>query len=429
MTLLIKVIKLSMMQFRSRGESMNIITQYKGLPKQVYIICITRVVTAMGGFIYSFNSLFMTGVLGLSEVVAGYMMIVFSLVGIAGAFIAGRLADNYGRKKVFVGTMFLAVAALVFGGCFVYSYWAILAMIIMSMCFSGAIPTCSAMVTDNTDPSNRRESFSLMFLCINVGYAIGQAFAGFLFYNYIRWIFWGQALFFGAATLIIVFFFKEVYEPSRVKIESTAGRGDRKEFLMSLKKDKTLLMFLLAIILAFFCYVQINYMMPLHFNKCAGLEESAMWVSRVWVLNGIFCAVWSPVLLRVTERNSQLKNAAIAILLYLVGFGAFAAIGGGSTLWVALIATPIWTAGETLISMGSGVFIAGRAPEAHKAAYQSLFEVASNVGRCIGPVTMGYFLTVFTYQVGWLLVAAVCILAFIIMLTAIQIDKGEKINE
>ena len=79
--------------------------------------------------------------------------------------------------------------------------------------------------------------------------------------------------------------------------------------------------------------------------------------------------------------------------------------------------------------MGSGVFIAGRAPEAHKAAYQSLFEVASNVGRCIGPVTMGYFLTVFTYQVGWLLVAAVCILAFIIMLTAIQIDKGEKINE
>ena len=406
---------------------MNIISQYIGLPKQVYIICGARIITAMGGFIYSFNSLFMTSVLGLSEVATGYLLIVYALAGVAGAFVCGRLADQHGRKKVFLMTMALAVSSLILCGFFVYSKVTIPLLMIISACSSGFLPTCAAMVTDSTTPDNRRESFSLMFLCINLGFALGQVVAGRLFYSYIRWIFWGQAIAFSLSTLMLILFTKEIYVPKGRSAVKESSKTNRRDFFKGLVKDKVLLMFLFAIILVYGCYVQINYMMPLHFNSCLGLEDSARWVSNVWMVNGIFCVVWSPVLLRITRKNSQLVNMAIAAVLYVIGLGAFALVSDASNLWITLVATAVWTAGETLISTGSGVFIGSRAPAEHRAAYQSLFEVSSNVGRCIGPVTMGYFLTAFSYQTGWTVVAAICIIAFLIMLTAIRIDKKERV--
>ena len=129
------------------------------------------------------------------------------------------------------------------------------------------------------------------------------------------------------------------------------------------------------------------------------------------------------------NKFSQTVNMAIAAVMYIIGFGAFSLVTDESNLWITLVATAIWTAGETLISTGSGVFIGGRAPEEHRAAFQSLFEVFGNLGRCIGPVSMGYFLTGFSYQTGWVVVSGVCVLMMLIMLIAIHIDKGERTNE
>jgi len=403
---------------------MDIFSQYKGLPKQVYIICGSRMVTAMGGFIYSFNSLFMTGILGISEVTTGYLLIIYSLAGVAGAFICGRLADMYGRKKIFALTMGLAVSSLIICGFFVYSKVTIFFLMVISFCGSGFLPTCAAMVTDSTTADNRRESFSLMFLCINLGFAMGQVFAGRLFYNYIRWIFWGQAIFFGASTILLLTLTKETYIPTGRRGGETKTK--HKGVIKAIIRDKVLVLFLLAVLLSYGCYVQINYMMPLHFNSCLGLEDSAKWVSNVWMINGLFCVIWSPILLRLTNKFSQTVNMAIAAVMYIVGFGAFSLVTEASNLWITLVATAIWTAGETLISTGSGVFIGGRAPEEHRAAFQSLFEVFGNLGRCIGPVSMGHFLTGFSYQAGWMVVSGICVLMMFILLIAIYIDKGEK---
>ena len=63
---------------------MKFISQYKGLPRGVYILCSARIITAMGMFIFSFTSLILTSILGFSEVLAGYVLMCSSLCGIAG---------------------------------------------------------------------------------------------------------------------------------------------------------------------------------------------------------------------------------------------------------------------------------------------------------------------------------------------------------
>lgn len=292
---------------------MHLISQYKGLPKQVYMICAARIIAGMGAFIFSFSTLLMTGVLGMSDIAAGYMTIVNSVASLIGAVICGRLADMFSRKKVLLGIFALQIAVLILGGFVVYTKASLFCIVMVGFCFSGFIPILAAMITDVTDDSNRKESFSLLFLCINIGYSLGQIIAGQLFYNHTRWIFWGQGLAFIIAFTLVFFFVKDI-NPEKVKPaeKEVTPRGEISDFFKSVLKDKVLIIFLCAAILAQYCYSQLHYLMPLQLTDLFGLEISSKNVSYVWTINGFCCVALTPLLLSFTKRFSQITNVAIA---------------------------------------------------------------------------------------------------------------------
>ena len=151
---------------------------------------------------------------------------------------------------------------------------------------------------------------------------------------------------------------KDKYVPSNSDSKSldevSKKKSNKKEFFSSVCKDKVLIVLLIVIVLTTFCYSQISYMLPLDLTHTIGIENSANWVSNVWLLNGIFCVVWAPILLRLSGKNNHIFNMAIASCLYAVGMGAYALITDMSSVWIVIIATPLWTAGETLITTGTG---------------------------------------------------------------------------
>ena len=400
---------------------MRLISQYKGLPRQVYMICIARIITAMGAFIFSFSTLLMTGILGMSEIAVGYVMIGLSLASTLGAVLCGRLADRYSRKTVLLLIMALQIVVLTAGGFLVYQRAVIVCILMVSFCFSGFLPVLSAMITDVTAESDRKESFSLLFLCINIGYAVGQIIAGMLFYDHTPWILWGQAVAFVIAAIFIFFLVDDVSpntESAKSVLPVRAARQDEQpeqanagvrsfgSFLYSLMKDRILLIFLLAIILVQFCYTEVSYLLPLQLSALFGLEASSKWISYVWMVNGFSCVLLTPLLLSVTRQKSQIVNVMIAALLYAAGFGGYALAGTGGLLLIVLL-TPVWTAGEVMIGTGTGVFIAERARPEFRATYQSLYELSSDVGRCMGPLITGYLLQSISYKQGWYVTAAV----------------------
>lgn len=406
---------------------MHLISQYKGLPKQVYMICAARIIAGMGAFIFSFSTLLMTGVLGMSDIAAGYMTIVNSVASLIGAVICGRLADMFSRKKVLLGIFALQIAVLILGGFVVYTKASLFCIVMVGFCFSGFIPILAAMITDVTDDSNRKESFSLLFLCINIGYSLGQIIAGQLFYNHTRWIFWGQGLAFIIAFTLVFFFVKDI-NPEKVKPaeKEVTPRGEISDFFKSVLKDKVLIIFLCAAILAQYCYSQLHYLMPLQLTDLFGLEISSKNVSYVWTINGFCCVALTPLLLSFTKRFSQITNVAIASAFFLIGMGSYAFLRGESTMWIVLAGTPIWTAGEVLLSTGTGVFIADRAKPEHRATYQSLYALATDIGRCAGPVTMGYLLQAIAYADGWFAVCFCAAVAIIILMFGLRCYHKEQ---
>ena len=263
---------------------MHLISQYKGLPKQVYIICCARIITAMGAFIFSFTTLLMTGILGMSEIAAGYMSVAGALTSLCGAVICGRLADRYDRKKVLLTIMAFNTVNLFIGGILVFQKLVLINILIQSFCFSGFIPVLAAMISDVTVETNRKESFSLLYLCINIGYSMGQVIAGQLFYNYTRWIFWGQGIAFALSASVIFFFLKDMPKLSdirhaqavrTVQLEEPVHTAPKGSFLKEFLKDHVLIIFLLAIVLVQYSHAQISYLMPLQLSHLFGLEASA----------------------------------------------------------------------------------------------------------------------------------------------------------
>ena len=116
---------------------MKMIDQYKGLPREVYVILIARIISAMGMFVYPFLTLFLSSRVGFSETKIGMFMLVISLSYIPAAMIGGKLADHFNRKAIYLLAMLLSDAALLAAGflseSFSVVYFLILSFFFMNM--------------------------------------------------------------------------------------------------------------------------------------------------------------------------------------------------------------------------------------------------------------------------------------------------------
>ena len=80
----------------------QLITQYGGLKKEIYILFIGRLVTAMGSFVWPMLTFFLTTKLGLSDGTATLMIATSSVLSFPAALLGGKLADRFSRKSIII---------------------------------------------------------------------------------------------------------------------------------------------------------------------------------------------------------------------------------------------------------------------------------------------------------------------------------------
>src|SRR5450830_901308 len=80
----------------------NLFSSYYGLPKSVFALFIVRIINCFGSFVYPFLTMFLTIKLGYNEEKAGFFVTAVVIAGSIGLLSGGKLADRFGRKKIFV---------------------------------------------------------------------------------------------------------------------------------------------------------------------------------------------------------------------------------------------------------------------------------------------------------------------------------------
>lgn len=389
---------------------MGVVSQFRGLPRQIYLLSFVRTIMAMGTFVFAFLSLMASTTLGFNEFQIGNVMLFVAVAAVAGSLSGGKLADSFGRKRMFLLADFLAIVTIVLAGFFCRTVYGLVFMVLSYAFTSMATPIIAAMITDYSEEKNRTECFSVLYLSQNIGFAVGPSIGGLLFYNYMEWAFFGQGILYALAGLWMVFFVKDAFVVQRDETEETlmmfrrakSGEG----LLLSLWRRPLVLAFVICLTGLTACYQEISFMLPLQFTELFGIEAGSRYSGFMWTVNALVCVTCTPLIISASKKHNQLLNITFASLLYAAGFAVNGYVNHIGLFFAAVV---VWTTGEILVSTGSGVFIANYAPETHRARYQSLYEVARGFGRGIGPNIFGFYLLSHTYRQAWTITALVCI--------------------
>ncbi len=394
--------------------------QFLGLPRQIYLLAVVRCIMAMGTFVFSFISLLASTRLGLNEFQAGHVMLFVALANVGGSLLGGKLADALGRKRVFLVSDGLAVVTIWLAGMTCDTPW-VLVFLVVSYAFSSmSLPVLAALMTDASAPENRTECFSVLYLSQNLGYAIGPSMGGLLFAHYMKWAFYGQGILYALSGLCMFFLVRDHYHPAPRRAPEQR-RGPHTEGLIgALIHCPVVLAFVFCLIMLTICYQEISFIIPLQFNAIFGIEKGSRYAGFMWTVNAVVCLLFTPWLTGLSKRGHPLASIAVAALLYAVGFWMN---GAAEQIAVFYGGVVIWTSGEILVSTSSGVFIANRAPETHRARFQSLYEMARGFGRGIGPNLFGFYLLTHSYAQTWSVISLVCVAAIGFLLLLWRVDR------
>ncbi|MGF1728699.1 MFS transporter [Photobacterium kasasachensis] len=397
---------------------------YQGLPSDIYFIAFARFLLGLGNFIIPFLVLLLTQKLGYSTTVAGGLAMGVTGIYLFGNLIGGKLADSFGHKRIMVTGELAGAVILIVCGFFSESHLFAPALLFISyFCFGVSFPASSALVADLSTPKNRDAVMSLSYLAYNLGSGIGPVLAGYLFWNHTVWIYWGNGI---AAFIGIVVVMLWVKEPKHNihDVDSDQPELERAaegSVWQVLRQRPRLIIFTLCCTLLWFALYQMTMTTPLYLSHVFD-KHGAVLFGQLMTFASILVVLITPLLMRLTSQQCEIKSLAISGLLFAVGY------------WVILLNTTIamqffaWiflSAAEVLLVTKEGVYLANHSPQSHRGRISGILTTIRNLALMPTYVFMGAQIQQFGYQSTWAVVIAVSFFAALSLWT-LSLQQGKK---
>lgn len=400
----------------------DLISPYKGMPKEIYIIFISRIVNAVGCFVMPLMTIIMTDRIGLSNEDAGFFLSLNSMVYPVASIIGGKLADTYGRKKLII--IFGTLGALLYAYCgFIEpSMHLIYVILAASTIMYVAGPAHDSLIADLTTPENRARAYSLSYLGWNIGFAVGPIFGGFLYRRYLPIVFIGDAITALMAIGLIYFFVNETIDRTKNEITDENRKLERREegSIISVLLKRPILVYFSIIALGYeFSYSQWNFLMPLHSIKNFG-EMGAQYFGWLASFNGLVVILFTPVMTKLTRKIKSIRNMVHGILLYAAGFGMLGLI---SRLPFFFVSCFTFTLGEVLLTISVMPFIINHTPSSHRGRMSAVLTTITGTGYAVGPMVMGKILNFTSIEDAWIFIGILTTITAVMML---GLEKYER---
>ena len=184
----------------------QLFAQYAGLKKEIYILFIGKLVTAMGSFVWPMLTFFLTTRLGLTDGQSTLLIATASVLSFPAALLGGKLADRFSRKTIIIVFDCLGVSMYLLAAVLPLTIGTAVLLFLAGLFQSIESPAYDALNADYSTSAQREKAYSLSYLGFNLGYILGASASGLLFQKYLRLAFFinGIADFF--STILIIFF-------------------------------------------------------------------------------------------------------------------------------------------------------------------------------------------------------------------------------
>lgn len=388
---------------------------YSGLPREIYILFVSRIINAFGSFVVPLLSLIVIENLNQSESVAGIIVAIAALGYIPGMLIGGHLADYFNRKKVLIYSQILSALLLLSMIFILDTYVKIFILIAAFIVLGASYPAVDALVADLTTEENQKKSYSLLYLGLNIGVAFGPIIGAFLFRHNINYIFIGDAISTLISSILVAVYVKDNYHrESSEKIKSK--KATNIQDFISILKFKTLIIFLLLSIFYSFVYSQHNFSLPIYLNDYYG-DFGINIFGMLMMTNGIFVILGTPLITKITLKNDSIINMVYSGLCFAIGYGLY---NLNFNVVILFVATILWTIGEILISTNFMVYVMKFSNENNRGILSSISNSVFKTGAFLCPLISGKVIEVFGVSQIWtmlffgMLLVTLCMYVFFI---------------
>ena len=345
----------------------------------------------------------------MSETETGLIITMIGVFSVAGTIVGGKITDHGSRKKILLLSQTLSAITVGFCG-FIPDHPMLPYVLIAFNFFNGAVrPVNTAMLTDLTTPENRAQSFSLLYLGINIGVSIGPLAAGFLFNNYRQWIFWGDSITTILSVVLILFLVPDLHQ-SQIKAHTEGEEHESDPLHKALLKRPVLLIYSVLALISSFVYSQHSFSLPLILNDILK-DKGATFFGIIMSVNAVSVLIITPLLTASLHKRKPLINMAAGQLCYAIGFGMLFFAFQNYALFI--LSTIIWTLGEILNAINSGVFVANHTPINYRGRFGAFFGTAKTIGHTLTPLISGLILESTGLRFIWIVTFVIGVILFL----------------
>lgn len=391
---------------------------YRGLKKEVYILCFGRFVTAMGSLIWPMLTLILKSKLNFDAEQVALWFLLFGILQLPFGLIGGKLTDKYNKRNLILIFDLTSVA--------LYIVTAILPLSTGSLCiyFIGSLfqhmewPAYDALIAELTSDHDREKAYSLQYLASNLGIVFAPTLGGILFNNYLwlSFLIAGLAVF--SSTILIFLFVPKTIE--KVKNTNTYEESEQGNLLDILKTRKILLLYVVIGCISSIIYAQFNYLLPIQMDEIF-LDQGAVFFGMLTSINGAVVICFTPILTQLTLRWNDLKRIIAGVLLEIVGLCSYFFYQDGLVLYI--ISMVVFTLGEILNTLGSSPYISKRIPSSHRGRFTSINSIFTTMSSTLGNTIVGKIVVLYTFKEGWYVVAVFGSILMILLTIYQRMDK------
>lgn len=405
----------------------TLFSPYKGMPKEIYVIFVARIINALGCFVMPLLTIILTQNVGLSSQTTGFYISLSGLLYLPAAMAGGKLADSIGRKKVIMLFDGLAAAFYILAGFMQPSIPMVYVLMIAGACMVTAGPAHDALIADLTTPETRNGAYALSYMGWNIGFAVGPVIGGMLYKNHLPLVFIGDAVTALVALSLIALFVPETILRTKEDILEVNRRLEKREegsiFTVLLKRP--ILIYFGIIMLGYsFAYAQWSFMLPMQTMQNFA-TDGAKYFGYFAGFNGLVVMLFTPIVTKIAEEIKSIRCMVYGGLLYALGFGM---MGVTHSLSFVFFWVFTFTIGEIILAISVTPFIVNHTPVSHRGRMNSFIPMMFSLGTTLGPVSMGYALTYMSIDTAWLLIGIFTLIFSLLMLGLEKVEAHKLVH-
>ncbi len=354
----------------------------KRYPRQFWLLFWGSLVSSTGAsMVWPFLTIYLRHRLNIPLTLVTSLLTLNSIMGILASFIAGSVADRFGRKSVMIASLIAGTTYY-----FLMSRAGTLGVFAALMGLWGAFNPlyavgANAMIADLIPADGRMEAYALLRVVQNVGVATGPIIGGFLTTLSYSTAFTGAALAYACFGLLIIFSLPETLS----RLPGAAMERNSRLDLSHVFHDPHFLFFVASFITTNMAASIMFTLLPVYAKENFGVPESQY--SFIVTANALMVIFLQYSVTQITKRFPALPVLSVGAVFYAAGLGS---ISLGSSFWTFLPGMIIMSTGELIMSPTATTLTANLSPPDMRGRYMSLFGLSWPIGAGIGPVMAGF---------------------------------------